>query len=208
MPTAREALLDAALAALRERPWSAVRMVDVATAARVSRQTLYNEFGSKDGLARALLCREVDTCLDAVDEHTAGTVAVGGTELLAALGEWLVERAAARPLLSALLTGCWGTRLPAPPPARTVRSGRAPRGGPAQRRADAGGPPCPGDLLALIRDRVHRATGADALAVELALRLAVSQLVAPGPDGAGPLVRTARAALGGLSATSPTAGVR
>ncbi|MGQ5228634.1 helix-turn-helix domain-containing protein, partial [Streptomyces sp. yara] len=40
------------------RPWSAVRMVDVAAAAGVSRQTLYNEFGSKDGLARALVRRE------------------------------------------------------------------------------------------------------------------------------------------------------
>ncbi len=35
-------------------------MVDVAAAAGVSRQTLYNEFGSKDGLARALVRREAD----------------------------------------------------------------------------------------------------------------------------------------------------
>ncbi|MFF5785117.1 TetR family transcriptional regulator, partial [Streptomyces sp. NPDC012693] len=47
MATAREALLDAALAALAHRPWSVVRMADLAAAARVSRQTLYNEFGSK-----------------------------------------------------------------------------------------------------------------------------------------------------------------
>src|SRR5690606_13349312 len=58
MPAARESLLDAAYAALARRPWSAVRMVDVAAAAGVSRQTLYNEFGSKDGLARALVRRE------------------------------------------------------------------------------------------------------------------------------------------------------
>ena len=58
MPAARESLLDAAYTALVRRPWSAVRMVDVAAAAGVSRQTLYNEFGSKDGLVQALLARE------------------------------------------------------------------------------------------------------------------------------------------------------
>lgn len=41
-------LLDAAYTALARRPWSAVRMVDVAASAGVSRQTLYNEFGSKE----------------------------------------------------------------------------------------------------------------------------------------------------------------
>ncbi|HEY3481025.1 MAG TPA: TetR family transcriptional regulator, partial [Streptomyces sp.] len=44
MPTARESLLDAAFAALGDRPWTEVRMVEVAAAAGVSRQTLYNEF--------------------------------------------------------------------------------------------------------------------------------------------------------------------
>ncbi|MGW4277962.1 TetR/AcrR family transcriptional regulator, partial [Streptomyces seoulensis] len=57
MPAARESLLDAAYVALARLPWPAVRMVDVAAAAGVSRQTLYNEFGGKDGLARALVSR-------------------------------------------------------------------------------------------------------------------------------------------------------
>src|SRR5690348_12655549 len=38
MPAARESLLDAAYTALARRPWSAVRMVDVAAVAGVSRQ--------------------------------------------------------------------------------------------------------------------------------------------------------------------------
>ncbi|MFD7099843.1 TetR family transcriptional regulator, partial [Streptomyces xanthophaeus] len=42
MPEARESLLEAAAAALTARPWPAVRMVEVAAAAGVSRQTLYN----------------------------------------------------------------------------------------------------------------------------------------------------------------------
>lgn len=63
MPAARESLLDAAYTALARRAWSAVRMVDVAAVAGVSRQTLYNEFGSKEGLARALVRREADAYL-------------------------------------------------------------------------------------------------------------------------------------------------
>ncbi|AZQ73434.1 TetR/AcrR family transcriptional regulator [Streptomyces luteoverticillatus] len=72
MPAARELLLDAAFTALGTRPWHGVRMVDVAAAAGVSRQTLYNEFGSKDGLARALVRREAETFLAGV-EHSLAT---------------------------------------------------------------------------------------------------------------------------------------
>ncbi|MBD0716130.1 TetR/AcrR family transcriptional regulator, partial [Streptomyces sp. CBMA370] len=116
MPTAREALLDAAHAALVHRPWSTVRMADLAAIARVSRQTLYNEFGSKEGLARALVRREADAFLAGVRR----LLAVPGPpeRNLVAVAEWTVTRAAAHPLLRALLTGAWSDRLPAPRPAR------------------------------------------------------------------------------------------
>ena len=78
MPAARESLLDAAYMALLRRPWSAVRMVDVAAAAGVSRQTLYNEFGSKDGLARALVRREADGYLAGVERVLAAPGDIGG----------------------------------------------------------------------------------------------------------------------------------
>ena len=147
MPTAREALLNAALSALTDLPWSTVRMVDVASAAGVSRQTLYNEFGSKDGLARALARREADLYLHGV-ERLLGERA-DPVDRLVAVAEWTVGRAAARPLLRALLTGCWGEWLPAPQP---VRATAAPAAAPAQRRADAG-PPATIELVALVRDR-------------------------------------------------------
>ncbi|MEV6400687.1 TetR/AcrR family transcriptional regulator, partial [Streptomyces sp. NPDC051907] len=115
MPTARESLLNAALAALADQPWSGVRMVDVASAAGVSRQTLYNEFGSKDGLARALVRREADGYLHGVDRVLAAQAA-GTADRLVSVAEWTVGQARARPLLRALLTGCWGERLPAPRP--------------------------------------------------------------------------------------------
>ncbi|MHC5908757.1 TetR/AcrR family transcriptional regulator, partial [Streptomyces sp. S6] len=123
MPSARESLLDAAFAALARRSWSTVRMVDVAAAAGVSRQTLYNEFGSKDGLARALVRREADGYLAGVERAFTGDFEdVGGR--LVAVAEWTVSSARENPLVRALLTGCWSERLPSPP-LRAVPSGTA-----------------------------------------------------------------------------------
>ncbi|MFC9953997.1 TetR/AcrR family transcriptional regulator [Streptomyces prasinus] len=186
MPAARESLLDAAYTALACRPWSAVRMVDVAAAAGVSRQTLYNEFGGKEGLARALIRREADGYLAGVDR--ALTVHDDPRERLAAAAEWTAAEARRNALVRAVLTGCWSERLPAPalPP---VRSGSTV---PAQRRAD--GPlPSPGDLVALVRDRaVAVLTGgapgtADtaelARVCELVMRLALSCVAAPPAEG-------------------------
>lgn len=170
MPTAREALLDAALAALEYRPWPTVRMADLAGAARVSRQTLYNEFGSKEGLARALARREVDAYLEGVRRLLAAPTPPERN--LVVVAEWIVTRAAARPVLRALLTGAWDERLPAPRPARP---GARPAAVPAQRRADEG-PPAPGELVAAT---VACAGEGWAAGCELVVRLALSHVVAP-----------------------------
>ncbi|MEV0093511.1 TetR/AcrR family transcriptional regulator [Streptomyces sp. NPDC050738] len=197
MPTARESLLDSALSALTGLSWSAVRMVDVASAAGVSRQTLYNEFGSKDGLARALVRREADVYLRGVD-RALGETAAAPAERLAAVAEWTVAAARAHPLVRALLTGCWGERLPAPRTA--ARTSVSPV--PAQRRADVG-LPGPAELLAVVRDRAVAALEAGrpkeesasiAYRCEVALRLALSHVVAPGGQGVGRLVRGGPAA--------------
>ncbi|MER6619455.1 helix-turn-helix domain-containing protein [Streptomyces sp. NPDC000931] len=195
MPAAREALLDAAYTALARRPWSAVRMVDVAAAAGVSRQTLYNEFGSKDGLARALVRREADGYLAGVDRALTGHS--DPRDRLTAAAEWTAASARENALVRAMLTGCWGERLPALDLA-AVASGSA---APAQRRAD--GPlPSPADLVALVRDRavavlagpgVPRSDTADlARSCELVVRLALSCVAAPPADtGVADLVRGA-----------------
>ncbi|MFJ5834292.1 TetR/AcrR family transcriptional regulator [Streptomyces sp. NPDC093089] len=180
MAHARDALLDAALAALTDRPWSAIRMADLAAAARVSRQTLYNEFGSKEGLARALVRREADTYLQGVRALLAAPAPPGRN--VVAVAEWIVARAAVRPLLRALLTGAWNERLPEPRPARP---GARPAPVPAQRRADAG-PPAPGELVA---QTAACAGERWAAGCELAVRIALSHVVAPPPmdtGGAGP----------------------
>lgn len=186
MPAARESLLDAAYAALARRPWSAVRMVDVAAAAGVSRQTLYNEFGSKDGLARALVRREADGYLAGVDRALIAHSDPG--DRLTATAEWTTSMARENALVRAMLTGCWSERLPSP-----TLSAVAPTSAvPAQRRAD--GPlPSPGDFVALVRDRAVTALagsgtpGPDtadlARSCELAVRLALSCVAAPPGDG-------------------------
>jgi AcrR family transcriptional regulator len=110
MPTARESLLDAAFAALGERPWEAVRMVEVAAAAGVSRQTLYNEFSSKEGLARALARRETDGYLAGVDRElaAAGRVGADAGECFAGAAGWTLRSARRSPVVAAALTGADG----------------------------------------------------------------------------------------------------
>ncbi|MFJ5264033.1 TetR/AcrR family transcriptional regulator [Streptomyces sp. NPDC088387] len=186
MPGARESLLDAAYAALAGRPWSAVRMVDVAAAAGVSRQTLYNEFGSKDGLARALVRREADGYLAGIERALA--THADARERLAATAEWTTAAARENALVRAMLTGCWSERLPAPALTAVPSSSAVP----AQRRAD--GPlPSPGDFVALVRDRAvavlsgpgnHKTDGGElARSCELVVRLALSCVAAPPADG-------------------------
>lgn len=53
----REELLDAATELLIRHGYSGLRMVDVATAVGVSRQTVYNEFGGKPALTEAVALR-------------------------------------------------------------------------------------------------------------------------------------------------------
>ena len=198
MPAARDSLLDAAYTALARRPWSAVRMVDVAAAAGVSRQTLYNEFGSKDGLARALVRREADAYLAGVERALTGPAdpGAGARERLTAAAEWTTASARDSVLVRALLTGCWSERLPSPTLSAVPSSAAVP----AQRRAD--GPlPSPGEFVALVRDRAVTvlsgpgAAKADAVEMsrtcELAVRLALSCVAAPpGEGGVAGLVRS------------------
>ncbi|GAB2626134.1 TetR/AcrR family transcriptional regulator [Streptomyces capparidis] len=172
MPTAREALLDAALSALAARPWSAVRMVDVARAAGVSRQTLYNEFGSKDGLARALTRREV-TAFYAGVEQALADARRGGADAsgrLAAAADQALRAARDNPLVRSVLAGGADERLAAVPGALRPR---------------------PGEVVAELRDRALRdhTPGAApaggpgpeelAFACEMTVRLALSYTVAP-----------------------------
>ncbi|MFE8911547.1 TetR/AcrR family transcriptional regulator [Streptomyces globisporus] len=167
MPTARQALLDAALRALADRPWRAVRMADVATLADVSRQTLYNQFGTKGGLAGALLRGAAEGYLAGVDR----ALTAPAPDRPAAVALWTLRAARQDALVRALLTGHWAEGLPHPDrrPGSRGRTGGKP-------------PPEPDELLALVRDRMAAASpGVAADRCEIVLRLALSCVTVPVP---------------------------
>ena len=62
-----ERILAAAAEMTAEVGWSGVTMAAVAERVGVSRQTVYNEWGSRDRLAEAMVLRELGTFLDEVD---------------------------------------------------------------------------------------------------------------------------------------------
>src|ERR1044072_2663272 len=81
----RETLFGAARDALEQGSWSEITMADIASAAGVSRQTLYKEFGSRDEFAQAFVIHEGERFLDGVEaavrEHLDDPRAAGGAAL-------------------------------------------------------------------------------------------------------------------------------
>ena len=67
----RERILDAAWQITSEQGWSAITMSRLGEAAGVSRQSVYNEFGTKQQVAEALVARELQRFLAAVDAGLA-----------------------------------------------------------------------------------------------------------------------------------------
>ena len=99
----RARLLDAAADLLTDRGYRAVRMQDVADAVGVSRQTVYNEFGDKWGLAQALVLRNNDRYLDEIDKALDGHDDLYSAVVAAV--EYTLETAANDPFEKAVLTG-------------------------------------------------------------------------------------------------------
>lgn len=64
----RASLLDAAGELMTDAPWTEISMAAIATQAGVSRQTLYNEFGSRDVFAQTYALRAADRFLTDVEE--------------------------------------------------------------------------------------------------------------------------------------------
>ncbi|MFG3696442.1 TetR family transcriptional regulator [Micromonospora sp. NPDC047620] len=103
----RDAIVDAARALTVASGWDAVRMGAVARAAGVSRQTVYNEFGSKAGLAEALARREVDRFVGDV----RALLRAHGDDVRAAAHATIshtLTQAAGDPLIKAVLTSTGG----------------------------------------------------------------------------------------------------
>src|SRR5215207_2584332 len=98
----RETLFGAMRDQLERRTWSEVTMSDVASAAGVSRQTLYKEFGSRDEFAQAFVIHVGERFLDDVDaavrEHLDDPRAAIGAAL-----EFFLRTAGGDPVVGVLL---------------------------------------------------------------------------------------------------------
>ena len=99
----RDRLLAAAAELLVRRGYKGLRMQDVADAVGVSRQTVYNEFADKWGLAQAIVLRDNDAYLDGVD--TAMTRHGDLCSAVVAAVTYTLETASDDPLRKAILTG-------------------------------------------------------------------------------------------------------
>lgn len=99
----RDRLLDAAAAVFADDGWRSLTMGKVADRAGVSRQTVYNEFGTKPKLAEALVLRELDEFLDLVRSRIES--ARDSVEAIGAAVEGALSMADANPLLKAVLQG-------------------------------------------------------------------------------------------------------
>jgi AcrR family transcriptional regulator len=100
----RSSLFEAARHELARRRWNEITMADIAAAAGVSRQTLYKEFGSREEFARALILREADRFVEAVEGAMDAHLSDPKAALLAAFGLFLTV-AAADPLVRAAIAG-------------------------------------------------------------------------------------------------------
>jgi AcrR family transcriptional regulator len=100
----RDTLLDAVGELLGERGWSDVPMAEVARRAGVSRQTLYNEFGDRTGLAQAYVLREADRFLDDVERAIASRPG-NARGAVAAAFEVFLTAASRHPIVHAIATG-------------------------------------------------------------------------------------------------------
>jgi AcrR family transcriptional regulator len=97
----RDRLLDTAAAITAGEGWGAVTMAKLADEVGVSRQTVYNELGSKPRIAEALVMRELDRFLDIVRSRMAAEDEL--VEALRSACEGALEAAADNPLMKAIL---------------------------------------------------------------------------------------------------------
>ena len=100
----RDSVLDAMRELLLTQDWSAVTLSDVARAAGISRQTIYNEFGSRQGLAQGYALRLADRLVDAVQAAIDANVGNIYEAFLQGFRSFFAE-SAADPLVISLLSG-------------------------------------------------------------------------------------------------------
>ncbi len=100
----RDSILDGMRELLLTRDWSSITLSDVAKAAGISRQTIYNEFGSRQGLAQGYALRLADRLVDQIEDAIGGNVGDVYAAFLQGFRDFFTE-SAADPLVISLLTG-------------------------------------------------------------------------------------------------------
>ena len=100
----RDSVLDPMRELLTRRDWSSITLAAVAEAAGVSRQTIYNEFGSRQGLAQGYAIRLADRLVDAVDRAMSNNVGDIHAAFLEGFRSFFSDPAA-DPLVISLLNG-------------------------------------------------------------------------------------------------------
>ncbi|HEY2224517.1 TetR family transcriptional regulator [Actinomycetospora sp.] len=98
----RDAALDAAAEEVITRGWSSLQIQAIARRAGVSRQTLYTTFGSKQGIAQALILRLTERFITGIE--TAMASHTGLYQQWFAAMRYTLDRAAGEPLLVSVLT--------------------------------------------------------------------------------------------------------
>jgi len=105
--TLRDRLVAAAVVLTTERGWANVTMARLADAVGVSRQTVYNEIGTKPRLAEAMILGELERFLGLVtvafDAHPTDLV-----EAIRAAAQSVLEASKGNPLLHAVVSATHG----------------------------------------------------------------------------------------------------
>ncbi len=100
----RDSILNGMRELLLTRDWSAITLSDVAGAAGISRQTIYNEFGSRQGLAQGYALRLADRLVDQISDAIEDNVDDIQAAFLRGFTDFFAE-SAADPLVISLLSG-------------------------------------------------------------------------------------------------------
>ena len=111
---ARTLLRDSIVAAVdelvRTQGWAATTMAQVARVAGVSRQTVYNEFGTRQELVQAYIVREVETLIGEVERHVRASADDARAALAGAFALFL-KLASDEPLVGVITADAEGGEL-------------------------------------------------------------------------------------------------
>lgn len=97
----RESILEAAKARASQVDWSQVRIADIAEDVGVSRQTIYNEFGSKDQLGQAVFAHEMAAYTAGILETTKDAANLG--EAIRSSVTWILAQTRANEMVQRTL---------------------------------------------------------------------------------------------------------